>query len=226
MNMNLKKKKVLFLFDKKMLSLYLVTDDELLKGRNFFDVIEDAVKGGVTMVQLREKNSDSRAFYEKALKCKEITEKYQIPLIINDRIDIALAVNADGIHVGQRDIPVEVVKKIAGNTMIVGATANTVELAKEAQKQGADYVGAGAVFPTSTKLDAKDLSLETLKKITKEVSIPVVAIGGISYENAENLKNTKIAGIAVSSAIIGKENVQEASEKLKKIVLSKIIPLC
>lgn len=208
------------MFDKKMLSLYLVTDDELLKGRNFFDVIEDAVKGGVTMIQLREKNNSSREFYEKALKCKEITEKYQIPLIINDRIDIALAVNADGIHVGQKDIPVNAVKKIAGNTMIVGATANTVELAKEAQEQGADYVGAGAVFPTSTKLDAKALSLETLKKITKEISIPVVAIGGISYENAERLKNTKIAGIAVSSAIMGKQNAIEAARKLKEIVQS------
>lgn len=208
------------MFDKKMLSLYLVTDDELLKGRNFFDVIEDAVKGGVTMIQLREKNNSSREFYEKALKCKEITNKYQIPLIINDRIDIALAVNADGIHVGQKDIPVNAVKKIAGNTMIVGATANTVELAKEAQEQGADYVGAGAVFPTSTKLDAKALSLETLKKITKEISIPVVAIGGISYENAERLKNTKIAGIAVSSAIMGKQNAIEAARKLKEIVQS------
>lgn len=213
------------MFDKKMLSLYLVTDDNQLKGRNFFDIIETAVKGGVTMVQLREKNSNSREFYEKALKCKEIIKRYKIPLIINDRVDIALAVNADGIHVGQKDIPVEVVKKIVGDTMIVGATANTVELAKEAQKQGADYVGAGAVFPTSTKLDAKFLSLEELKKISEGISIPVVAIGGISYDNAETLKDTKIAGIAVSSAIMGKENVQEASEKLKKLVLSKLIPL-
>lgn len=206
-----------------MLLLYLVTDNEQLKGKNFFDIIETAIKGGVTMIQLREKNCTSREFYEKALICKEITKKYQVPLIINDRIDIALAIGADGVHVGQKDIPIEAVRKIVGATMIVGATANTVEFAKQAQEQGADYVGAGAVFSTSTKLDANALSLENLKLISEAVSIPVVAIGGISEKNVEQLNNTKIAGIAVSSAIMGKESVLEATKILKKIMQSKII---
>lgn len=204
-------------FDSKMLKVYLVTDNGQLKGRDFFDVIEESLKGGVTLVQLREKNITSREFYEKALKLREITKKYNVPLIINDRVDIAMAVNADGVHVGQKDIPVSEVKRISGGKLIVGATANTVELAKEAEKQGADYIGSGAMFSTPTKDDAKPMTKDMLKNIVNSVNIPVCAIGGINIDNVIELKNTGIAGVAVSSGIMGVENVFDISNKFFEI---------
>lgn len=204
-------------FDSKMLKVYLVTDNGQLKGRDFFDVVEESLKGGVTLVQLREKNITSREFYEKALKLREITKKYNVPLIINDRVDIAMAVNADGFHVGQKDIPVSEVKRISGGKLIVGATANTVELAKEAEKQGADYIGSGAMFSTPTKDDAKPMTKDMLKNIVNSVNIPVCAIGGINIDNVIELKNTGIAGVAVSSGIMGVENVFDISNKFFKI---------
>ena len=204
-------------FDSKMLKIYLVTDNGQLKGRDFFDVVEESLKGGVTLVQLREKNITSREFYEKALKLREITKKYNVPLIINDRVDIAMAVNADGVHVGQKDIPVSEVKRISGGKLIVGATANTVELAKEAEKQGADYIGSGAMFSTPTKDDAKPMTKDMLKNIVNSVNIPVCAIGGINIDNVIELKNTGIAGVAVSSGIMGVENVFDISNKFFEI---------
>ncbi len=204
-------------FDSKMLKVYLVTDNGQLKGRDFFDVIEESLKGGVTLVQLREKNITSREFYEKALKLREITKKYNVHLIINDRVDIAMAVNADGVHVGQKDIPVSEVKRISGGKLIVGATANTVELAKEAEKQGADYIGSGAMFSTPTKDDAKPMTKDMLKNIVNSVNIPVCAIGGINIDNVIELKNTGIAGVAVSSGIMGVENVFDISNKFFEI---------
>lgn len=204
-------------FDSKMLKVYLVTDNGQLKGRDFFDVVEESLKGGVTLVQLREKNITSREFYEKALKLREITKKYNVPLIINDRVDIAMAVNADGFHVGQKDIPVSEVKRISGGKLIVGATANTVELAKEAEKQGADYIGSGAMFSTPTKDDAKPMTKDMLKNIVNSVNIPVCAIGGINIDNVIELKNTGIAGVAVSSGIMGVENVFDISNKFFEI---------
>lgn len=204
---------------KKALELYLVTDDGQLKGRDFFETVEDAIRGGVSMVQLREKNCSSKYFFEKAKKLKQLTQRYRIPLVINDRVDIALAVKAEGIHVGQSDIPVCEVKKIIGSSMFIGATANTKELAKKAELDGADYLGVGALFQTSTKLDAKPLSSSELSAITSYVSIPVVAIGGISLKNAHLLSGTNIAGVAVSSGIMGCEDVLEAAKKLKEIKL-------
>ena len=204
-------------FDSKMLKVYLVTDNGQLKGRDFFDVVEESLKGGVTLVQLREKNITSREFYEKALKLREITKKYNVHLIINDRVDIAMAVNADGVHVGQKDIPVSEVKRISGGKLIVGATANTVELAKEAEKQGADYIGSGAMFSTPTKDDAKPMTKDMLKNIVNSVNIPVCAIGGINIDNVIELKNTGIAGVAVSSGIMGVENVFDISNKFFEI---------
>lgn len=204
-------------FDSKMLKVYLVTDNGQLKGRDFFDVVEESLKGGVTLVQLREKNITSREFYEKALKLREITKKYNVPLIINDRVDIAMAVNADGVHVGQKDIPVSEVKRISGGKLIVGATANTVELAKEAEKQGADYIGSGAMFSTPTKDDAKPMTKDMLKNIVNSVNIPVCAIGGINIDNVIELKNTGIAGVAVSSGIMGVENVFDISNTFLKL---------
>lgn len=204
-------------FDSKMLKVYLVTDNGQLKGRDFFDVVEESLKGGVTLVQLREKNITSREFYEKALKLREITKKYNVPLIINDRVDIAMAVNADGVHVGQKDIPVSEVKRISCGKLIVGATANTVELAKEAEKQGADYIGSGAMFSTPTKDDAKPMTKDMLKNIVNSVNIPVCAIGGINIDNVIELKNTGIAGVAVSSGIMGVENVFDISNTFLKL---------
>ncbi len=204
-------------FDSKMLKVYLVTDNGQLKGRDFFDVVEESLKGGVTLIQLREKNITSREFYEKALRLRELTKKYNVPLIINDRVDIAMAVNADGVHVGQKDIPVSEVKRISGGKLIVGATANTVELAKEAERQGADYIGSGAMFATPTKGDAKPMTKNMLKNITKSVNIPVCAIGGINIENVIELKNTGIAGVSVSSGIMGVENVFDISNKFFEI---------
>lgn len=201
---------------KKALTLYLITDNNALNGRDFFECVESALKGGVTMVQLREKNITSREFYLKALKLKEMTSYYNIPLIINDRLDIALAVNADGVHVGQNDIPVKVVRNIVNKDFIVGATAPSKELALNAEVEGADYIGAGAVFTTKTKSDTKSLSKIELNKICTSIKIPVTAIGGICLKNISELKNTGICGAAVSSGIMGAYDIEQECIKLKK----------
>ena len=200
-------------FDGNFLKVYVVTDNGQLRGRDFFEVVEESLKGGVTLIQLREKNITSREYYEKALKLHELTKKYNVPLIINDRVDIALAVGAEGVHVGQKDIPVSEVKRISGGKLIVGATANTVELALEAERQGADYIGSGAVFTTPTKDDAKPMSKKKKKNITDAVKIPVCAIGGINIDNVEKLKGTGIKGVAVSSGIIGADDVYGVSKR-------------
>lgn len=198
-------------------TLYLVTDRELLQGRNLEKAVEEAVIGGVTLVQLREKDLETRDFYNIALKVKAVTSKYNIPLIINDRVDIALAVDADGVHVGQSDMEASIVRKLIGEEKILGVSARTLEEAIEAKKQGADYLGVGAIFGTTTKKDAKNVSIEELKRIKSTVSIPVVAIGGISKENVSLLKDTGIEGISVISAILGKEDIKEAAKDLKNL---------
>lgn len=206
------------MFDiKKALQVYLVTDDQSLHGKNFDQVVENAITGGVSMVQLREKTSTSRAFYERAKKIREITQYYQIPFLINDRLDIALAVEADGVHVGQKDLPVCVARRILGSKKIIGATAATVELARQAERDGADYLGSGAVFATPTKSDANPLEIEQLKAIVSAVSIPVVAIGGITIENVSQLTGTGIAGVAISSGIMGCQDEKKAAEQFSKI---------
>ncbi len=198
------------------LSLYLVTDNSNDTER-FLKTIEEAILGGTTVVQLREKTADTLDFYKLALKVKEITAKYNVPLIINDRVDIALAIDADGVHVGQSDMPCDITRKLIGDDKILGVSANTVEEAKKAQKDGADYIGTGAVFPTSTKSDAKSVSKEELKQIVKSIDIPVVAIGGISIENAHELADTGISGLSVVSAIMSSDNPKKSSEELLKI---------
>lgn len=198
-------------------TLYLVTDRELLQGRNLEKAVEEAVIGGVTLVQLREKDLETRDFYNIALKVKAVTSKYNIPLIINDRVDIALAVDADGVHVGQSDMEASIVRKLIGEGKILGVSARTLEEAIEAKKQGADYLGVGAIFGTTTKKDAKNVSIEELKRIKSTVSIPVVAIGGISKENVSLLKDTGIEGISVISAILGKEDIKEAAKDLRNL---------
>lgn len=198
------------------LSLYLVTDnsDDVEK---FLNTIEEGIKGGVTVVQIREKTAETLDFYELALKVKEITTRYNVPLIINDRVDVALAIDADGVHVGQSDLPCDVTRKLIGKDKILGVSAATIEEAKKAERDGADYIGTGAVFPTKTKDDAPSITKEDLKEITESINIPTVAIGGITLENASQLKDTGIAGLSVVSAIMSSDNPKKSSEELLNI---------
>ena len=198
------------------LSLYLVTDksDDVEK---FLNTIEEAIKVGVTVVQIREKTAETLDFYNLALKVKEITSKYDVPLIINDRVDVALAIDADGVHVGQSDMPCDVTRKLIGADKILGVSAATIDEAKKAQNDGADYIGTGAVFPTSTKDDAPKITKQDLKEIVESIDIPVVAIGGISKDNAHELIDTGIAGLSVVSAIMSSDNPKKSSEELLSI---------
>lgn len=198
------------------LSLYLVTDNSSDVER-FLKTIEEAIIGGTTVVQLREKTADTLDFYNLALKVKEITSRYDVPLIINDRVDIALAIDADGVHVGQSDMPCDIARKLIGDEKILGVSANTIEEAKKAERDGADYIGTGAVFPTSTKDDADSVSKKELIDIVESINIPVVAIGGINTENAHELAGTGIAGLSVVSAIMSSDNPKKSSEELLNI---------
>ena len=198
------------------LSLYLVTDNSENEEK-FLKTIENAILGGVSIVQIREKTADTLDFYNLALKVKEITKKHNVPLIINDRIDVALATDADGVHVGQSDMPCAVTRKLMGENKIIGVSAASVEEAKKAEKDGADYIGTGAVFPTRTKDDAENVTKKDLIDIVNSIDIPVVAIGGITKENAGELKNTGIKGLSVVSAIMGADNPKKASEELLNI---------
>lgn len=197
----------------KELKFYLVTDSDILRGRDFYNSIEEALKGGVTMLQLREKNASGKEFLEKAIKLRELTKKYNVKFIINDRVDIAMLCDADGVHVGQSDIPANKVRELIGEDKIVGVSARTVEEALIAKKNGADYLGVGAMFTTTTKLDAKSVSIEKLKEIQEMVSLPVVAIGGLSLSNIDKLKECNVDGYAVVSAILGAENIKLECEK-------------
>ena len=199
--------------------LYLVTDRDVLKGRDLGKAVEDSILGGATIVQLREKNVTSREFYAIAQKIKAITDKYNVPLIINDRLDIALAVGAFGVHIGQSDMPCIIAREVLGKDKIIGVSVHTLEEALEAEKDGADYLGCGAVFSTSTKKDATNVSYDQLKEIKARVKIPVVAIGGINEKNLAQLKDTNIDGVAIVSAILGKENIKEATENLKRNII-------
>ena len=201
-------------------SVYLVTDRRNKTDEEFLNIIEEAIKGGTTIVQLREKTASTKEFYDLALKVKEITSKYGVPLLINDRIDIALAVDSEGVHIGQDDMPADIAREIIGEDKILGVSASTVEEAKKAEIDSADYIGSGAVFPTSTKDDADSVSKEELKEIVDSIDIPVVAIGGITVENAHTLKGSGIAGFSVVSAIMSAEDPKEASGKLKEIYFS------
>ena len=195
-------------------SLYVCTERDIMTTDTLEEAVELAIKGGATIIQLREKDCTSREFYELALSIKDITDAYEVPLIINDRLDIALAVHADGVHLGQSDIPVQVARNVMGPNCIVGATANTLEKAKEAWQSGADYLGVGDVFGSATKNDTKPVELKELKKICDTVKIPVVAIGGISKKNIHLLKDTGVAGVAVISAVLGQTDITAAAEEL------------
>lgn len=198
-------------------SIYLCTDRDLSVNMSIEECTELAIQGGVTVVQIREKNCSGREFFNRALVLKKITKKNKIPLIVNDRADIAAAIDADGVHVGQKDLPCSAVRKILGEKKIIGVSASTVELAIQAEADGADYLGVGAVFGTSTKSDAKKISLDTLKKIRRAVKIPIVAIGGINRENLSAVKATGVDGVAVVSAIVSAKNPESAARELSEI---------
>lgn len=198
---------------KDALKLYLVTDSVILRGRDFYKCIEDAIKGGVTMVQLREKDISGKEFLERAIKLRELTKRYGVSLIINDRVDIALLCDADGVHVGQSDIAAKDVRRLVGEDKIVGVSARSVEEAKTAKEDGADYIGIGAMFATSTKLDAKSVSLETVENIKNNVDIPFVLIGGINLENLDTLKKLDSDGYAIVSSILKAEDIYLETKK-------------
>jgi len=197
-------------------TLYLVAEERLIRdsGLSIETAVEEAILGGVTLVQLREKESSALEFYNLSIKVKNITDKYNIPLIINDRLDIMLATDAAGVHLGQDDMPVAAARRLVGKDKIIGASARTTKEAIRAEEDGASYIGAGSVFNTITKKDAKHISMEELKDMTSAVSIPVIAIGGVNKDNIEMLKDTGIKGIAVVSAILSEKNIKKAAEDL------------
>lgn len=197
-------------------SLYAITDRNLIQTDSLEEACRLAIEGGCSVLQLREKDSDGGDFYKRALEIKKLTEKQNIPLIINDRIDIALAVDADGVHLGQKDIPIDIARKLLGKEKIIGTSARTPEAAIKAEKMGADYLGVGAFFETSTKKDAKPVDLDLLRKIRKSVRIPIVVIGGINLERMDYFKDTGINGFAVVSALMAAEDIKKMAEKMKK----------
>ncbi len=199
-------------------SLYLVTDRALAGERDFEDLVGRAIRGGCTLVQLREKEASSGEFYERALRLKKVTDYFHVPLIIDDRIDIMLAVDAAGVHLGQSDLPAEAARQIIGPDKILGVSARTVEDAEKAESDGADYLGVGAVYPTTTKGDAEKVSREELEKICSTVSIPVIAIGGLNARNIPSLEGSGISGVAVVSAIMAQDRPEEAARLLKDTV--------
>lgn len=203
--------------DKQDLLLYAVTDRSWLHGRTLYEQVEEALQGGATFVQLREKELDEEAFLKEALEIKELCRRYQVPFVIDDDVELARKVDADGVHVGQNDMEADNVRALLGEDKILGVYAQTVEQAILAEQRGADYLGVGAVFHTDSKADAQAVSYDTLKAICQAVKIPVVAIGGIGRGNVQELKGSGICGIAVISAIFGAANIREATAELKSL---------
>ena len=201
-------------------SLYLVTDRGLMAASRIEECVEQAVRGGCTIVQLREKTASSREFYETALRVRKITADLGVPLIINDRADIALAVNADGVHVGQDDLPVDAARGIMGKDAVIGASVNNLSEALSAVDLGADYLGVGAMFATGTKTDADIAGMDELLRIRAGVKLPIVAIGGINKNNVKLFAGTGIDGIAVVSAIVSQKDADSAARELKNLFYS------
>lgn len=200
--------------DRSVMKLYLVTDSTGLAEEDFLRKTEESLKGGVTLLQLREKEKSTREYIALAEKVHAISKKYNVPLLIDDRIDVALAVGAEGVHLGQSDMPIDIARKLMGDGYIIGATTKTVPQALEAYENGADYLGVGAIYPTTTKVKTVLTSVETLQAICKAVPIPVNAIGGLNKDNINVLKNTDIAGICVVSAIMKADDTKKATEEL------------
>lgn len=207
---------------KENLLLYAVTDRYWLGERTLYDVVKESLDGGVTFVQLREKHLDHERFLEEAKDLKVLCKEYGVPFVINDNVEIALEMDADGVHVGQSDMEAGDVRAKLGPDKIIGVSAQTVEQAILAEKRGADYLGVGAVFPTNSKDDAEDVSYETLKAICEAVSIPVIAIGGITKENVKKLAGSGICGVAVISAIYGQKEIEKAAKSLKEAVTEMV----
>ena len=203
-------------FNKDMLLLYAVTDRKPSAEQTLYEQVKEAILGGVTMVQLREKNLDEEELIREAVKIRELCHSFGVPLIINDNVDAAIKSGADGVHVGIEDMPVSEIRKRVGRDFIIGATAKTVEQAHSAQRSGADYLGVGAVFPSPTKKNAVRITNQQLKEIALAVKIPIVAIGGINTENALEIRNSGASGIAVVSALFSAEDIKAAAEKLKE----------
>lgn len=199
------------------LRLYAVTDRRWLAGRTLYDAVREAIDGGATLVQLREKDLDPEAFREEAGEIRDLCASRGIHLLINDNVMLAKEVNADGVHLGQDDMDPAEARKLLGADKIIGVTAKTVEQAVRAENAGADYLGVGAVFPTESKKDAKRITMEQLLTITRAVSIPCVAIGGITEQNAEELRGSGVSGIAVVSALFAQRNIRVAAKKLRRI---------
>ncbi len=200
--------------DKKYMQLYAVTDRAWTGNKTLYEQIKEALENGVTCVQLREKNLDEASFIEEAKKISVLCRQYNTPFIVNDNVNVAIASNADGIHIGQEDMGLKDVRKIVGENMIIGISAHTVEEAKFAQENGADYIGIGAVFETSTKNDVDVIPYEKVKSICDAVDMPKVAIGGINAENILKLKGSGIDGVAVVSAIFGAKDIGKATKEL------------
>ena len=201
---------------KEDLLLYAVTDRSWLNGETLYAQVEKALKGGVTFVQLREKALDEQAFLEEAKEIQKLCAQYHVPFVINDNVEIAAQIGADGVHVGQSDMEAGDVREKLGPDRIIGVSAQTVEQAVRAQERGADYLGVGAIFPTGSKADAVEVSHETVRAITEAVDIPVIAIGGITKDNVSELSGTGICGIAVISAIFAQEDIEGAARVLKE----------
>lgn len=204
------------------LLLYAITDRRNLDKKVFFEKIEEALQGGVTILQLREKELDEDSFINEAIEVKNICRKHSVPLIINDNVNVALKSGADGVHVGIEDMPIDEIRRTVPDSFIIGATCKTVEQAQSAERLGADYMGVGAVFPSPTKKNAVRITREQLKEICASVSIPAVAIGGISLENVDELKGGGMSGIAVVSAVFSADDIQKAASLLKEKAKSLI----
>lgn len=198
------------------LELYAVTDRHWLGNQTLLEQVQEALDGGATCIQLREKQLDEENFLKEAIEIQKLCKEYHVPFIVNDNVDIAKTMHADGIHVGQSDMEALDVRKELGKDVILGVSAQTVEQAKKAEAHGADYLGVGAVFPTGSKDDADDVSHETLKAICEAVSIPVIAIGGITQDNVTELAGSGIVGIAVISAIFAQKDITQATKDLKQ----------
>ena len=205
-------------------SMYFITDSTNYSEEEFLYRVEQALMGGITLLQLREKDKSTREYMDLAEKVHTLTKKYNVPLIIDDRVDVALAIDAEGVHVGQSDMPVSVARKLMGDDKIVGATTKTVEQAVEAYAQGADYLGVGAIYPTTTKVKTVLTSTETLENICQSVPIPVNAIGGLNKDNIDVLEGIPIAGICVVSAIMKADDPKQAAIELQ--ARAKELGLC
>ena len=201
-------------FDKNSLLLYAVTDRRWLDGSSLYDQVEQAILGGATFIQLREKELDQKDFYAEAIQIKKLCAQYHVPFVINDNVELAKEIDADGIHVGQSDMEADDVRKLIGPDKILGVSAETVEQAVLAEQRGADYLGVGAVFPTGSKADAEAVDFAVLKEICQTVHIPVIAIDGITKENLRQLSGSGICGIAVISAIFAQKDVRAAAKQL------------